>query len=112
MLLGIYWKMIAGSMVALCLTKMTVVISLQSARIGATMTDEVVDLALPKKQKRGISVVNRETMTDEDERVLVGLILLKKKMPACRVAIHPRVMLPIERVQRMADTLRAVGLLR
>jgi hypothetical protein len=26
-----------------------------------------VDLAVPKKQKRGISVVGRETMTNEDE---------------------------------------------
>jgi hypothetical protein len=65
-----------------------------------------------KKRTRGVSVPDREQMTNEDEAVLVGLILLKKQMSVARVAIHPRVQLPVARVQRMADALRAIGMLR
>jgi hypothetical protein len=72
----------------------------------------MIDLAAPKKQKRGISVPDREVLTSEDECVLMALILLKKKMSVSRVAIHERVQLPVARVQRIADTLRGLGMLR
>jgi len=74
---------------------------------------EVSDLAdRPQPiRRRGRSKRTREQFTSEDERVLVGLILLKKKMSVARVSVHERVQLPVARVQAMANALRAVGLL-
>jgi hypothetical protein len=89
----------------------TIVAIAQTFIKKVTMMIDVVRGALPKR-RRGISIPDREVLTNEDEAILTALILLKKQMSPCRVAIHERVNLPVERVERLAAVLRAVGLLR
>jgi hypothetical protein len=65
-----------------------------------------------KPRRRGISVPDREIMTSDDECILTALVLLKKQMSPTRVAIHDRVQLPVARVERLAQLLRDIGMLR
>jgi hypothetical protein len=73
------------------------------------LLEDYIDSA-PKRRGRVAEAIMQKEKTPEETRIFCALILLHRGMSPARVAIQPKVDLPIDLVKRLAAALNATSI--